>query len=147
MRITRTRLIETTEIVDYFCNKCGETLSRDAHNGFGSDFLGIPNYTYIGSYHSGPHGKYKSKLQDCTAYNFSICEDCLSDFMDSFSIPPITDANLMAFDTHHQVDREMQNKINKVYKATEDELAIFMTDEDGTIRALAEARYKIMEKK
>ena len=57
------------------CNKCGRDL-LDEHVG---DDLALHVY-HTGCYHS-------PVLEDCTSYEFDLCEYCLQELMDSFKIP------------------------------------------------------------
>jgi hypothetical protein len=143
MRITRTRLIEQTEAIDYICNKCGEQLARDQFGDETGAYLGLPNYTYVGSYHSGTYEKYTSKIQDGVAYTFSLCEDCLSRLFDSFIIPPSTSIGEYFGNngSRKYLDFETQQKINQIFQLSNiSELVVYLTDEQEVVREYAKVK-------
>jgi hypothetical protein len=71
------------------CNKCGKSCSIDMFNK--TYDYGLIDARVFGSYHS-------PVLDDCTSYQFSLCESCLVDLFDSFIIPP-TVYDVTAFDS------------------------------------------------
>lgn len=68
------------EIVDYICNKCGNSCEKGEASVGSKDFYGLLETEVVGGYLSDP-------LEDLTTYTFSICETCLKELFDSFKIP------------------------------------------------------------
>jgi len=75
------------------CNKCGKSyvLKMDFGKGEKEYSYGLIDARVFGSYHS-------PILDDCTSYQFSLCESCLVDLFDSFINPPIV-YDVTAFDS------------------------------------------------
>jgi len=71
------KLIETEVTEDVLCNHCGSSLRIEASC---HDFYGIPEITVAGGYYS----KY---IRDGRKYIFSLCEKCVKELIDSFTIP------------------------------------------------------------
>jgi hypothetical protein len=72
VKITKTVTKEVEEVVDHICNKCGRSCKK------GDEYEGLINTTvYFGYY---------SNNRDGEKYNFSLCEDCTVELMNSFSI-------------------------------------------------------------
>ena len=69
------KLVKVDEITDYVCNKCGQSCRRDLN------FYGLLEVVAYGGYDS-------EKIGDENSWTFSVCEDCLSDFVKTFEIPP-----------------------------------------------------------
>ena len=62
--------------MEHVCNKCGELCASQERCGY----YGLLDAVAKGSY-------YSSILEDCTAYQFDLCEGCLKELFDSFVIP------------------------------------------------------------
>jgi hypothetical protein len=68
------RMVEIEEVI---CNKCGKSMMRDC--------CGEREIYGLCTEVSGGYGS--SPLEDMTKYLFDLCEDCLLDLFESFSIP------------------------------------------------------------
>jgi hypothetical protein len=68
--------IEVEEIEAITCNKCGKTVSETAMD--------------YDNHYSGSHtGGYASEgFDDGTEYTFDLCEPCLKEFINSFTVKP-----------------------------------------------------------
>jgi len=69
-----TRKVISEEISDVFCNKCG--MSCKGHVG---NFNGLIEATVTGGYDS-------THLEDGDVYTFSLCERCVKELIDSFTL-------------------------------------------------------------
>lgn len=93
MKITKiitkiiTKTIEIEEVIDYVCNKCGLSFGKIS-NGHCYN-AGIIEFTYRGNYHS-------KSLNDLEEYTFSLCEPCIKNLFDSFSIFPVKLKNIIS---------------------------------------------------
>lgn len=135
MEITRTRLQEVTETVDIICNKCGKSCMRDR------DFCGV-YISYFGGYESGIGKGNTSKIRDGDSIEMSLCENCLSDLVESCVLQP----------SFEMIDYGGKGKIqallNQVHQASEKELSVFLTDTHEEVRNYAKIRLQqIKEKK
>lgn len=75
--------IESTKIVDILCNKCGKTCNNAKRYYKGSKetyYEGVENLE-IG------FGYYSKIFGDMTSIRFSLCEECISEFVKTFKIP------------------------------------------------------------
>lgn len=73
------------EVVDYVCNKCGETCSNAVryHNAKKPDCCGWSGLNEV-----EVHGGYDSRfIGDMISWKFSLCEKCISELTKSFKIP------------------------------------------------------------
>jgi len=73
----KVKMVEVlTEVAeDIICNKCGNSCKCEMN------FNGLVETTVIGAYDS-------THLDDMRQYVFSLCEKCLSELFDGFSIKP-----------------------------------------------------------
>lgn len=74
MKLIQTIKKEITETIDIFCNKCG--MSCKGHCG---NWLGLIEAKVSGGYDS-------THLNDGDMYQFSLCEHCLKELIDSFQL-------------------------------------------------------------
>jgi hypothetical protein len=148
MRVTKQEIttIEQTETVtqEVLCNKCTLSLRKidytDMYNIQHSSFYGIVEYTYKGGYNSHP-------LQDITSYTFSLCEPCLSEMFESFTIPVGVD-EYDIYDGSPQADAERQDKFSQIYESKDvSELTNFLLDQNPTVRAYAQVKIKQLDQK
>lgn len=76
--------VEVEKTVDLLCNKCGETLSNAKRFHGSKD----PTCGFSGLEEVEVHGGYDSQfVGDMTSWKFSVCEQCLSEFVKGFKIP------------------------------------------------------------
>jgi hypothetical protein len=81
MYIVEDIITKRSAIRDVVCNKCAKSLRR-GDDCFSSYLYGLPGITYEGGYFSS--GKI---IQDGQKIQFSICESCLDDLIQTFKIP------------------------------------------------------------
>jgi len=127
MKITGTRLESFT--IDNICNKCGESCMRF------DDYYGV-DIEYQGGYHSGSTYPYTSKISDSERISISLCEDCLSKLLEECILNPSPDYS------GKPTDSPLQDELNQVYAASEEDLAIHLLSERSEIRNYAEVQMK-----
>lgn len=86
MRITeiKTKTVESEEVVDVICNKCGESCKENDCTdspGIGNVFCGLVEVSVDGGYFS-------PVFDDGIGYKFSVCERCLDEYFKTFKHPP-----------------------------------------------------------
>ena len=74
MKITVEKQAIRYDVASCLCNKCG----REMKHSFG-------NICGLEAYVEGCYGC--DVLDDCTSYEFDLCEYCLKDLLDSFKLP------------------------------------------------------------
>jgi protein-arginine kinase activator protein McsA len=119
-------------VQDVICNKCAQSLKRtwdgltssDIH----TDMYGVKSIEYTGGYLSGPH------IRDMDHLEFSICENCLGDFVQSFKLSP-------------RDSLWNRDSLQAIFQAqTIAELAVYLTDENLQVRQYATARIEHLQK-
>lgn len=79
MRIIEKKQVEKEFVVDVICNQCGNSCKVEPH-----DFYGLIEIGYTGGYCSTHFG-------DMEQHSFSLCEKCLRELIDKFSINSLVD--------------------------------------------------------
>lgn len=82
MRIIETKqiMIEQEVTLDILCNNCGSSCKSKYYFDNYRPHVGLLEIEVSGSYWS-------SELSDCTTYQFSLCEKCLTEMFSKFKIP------------------------------------------------------------
>jgi hypothetical protein len=85
--------IETEEVLDVICNKCGESCYN------------IPQdpYSYEGIQVSKTGGYYSKHLGDMNEYKFDLCEKCLWELMKTFK------HNSLVLDVEEEKERVVED--------------------------------------
>ena len=77
MKITKTHQVTEEYVEDILCNKCGKSLKQPSGC---QNFCGLEEVSVRGNYDS-------PVLGDMAIYYFSLCEYCLQELFDAFTIP------------------------------------------------------------
>lgn len=77
MKVREYKDVQTEVISDVLCNKCGSSCCE------AMNFNGLINAKVFGAADS-------THLEDYTAYEFDLCEKCLSELFDTFKFFPKT---------------------------------------------------------
>jgi hypothetical protein len=129
MEVTKTVMTEMVEVMDIFCNKCGESCKID--DGFGKNqrlYAGIIDLEY-----AGPAGNYERSIEEGSVHKFALCEKCLAELIGSFKIDSFQ-FNFLAADedeNNELVDQLANNEIGPdQLKDMSDDDFEELTDED-----------------
>ena len=79
MKVLKKVTKEIEELDDLICNKCGKTLKQIIGSDGTYNFCGLEEVRMVCGYGS---------LNDGDIYQFSMCEQCVLELMETFTIPP-----------------------------------------------------------